>query len=184
MEKLAAESEAEPEVSPTLLIELNTPDADDERAERPEEEVTQGIEQAVALATDSSRGSQQISPEEIAILDRMAEIASQSRRLADPRLTDAKRGLIPWLRNNLLNPDGTWNNRRVLIFTEFTETKTYLRQQFDLPSPILTVPRGASPPIRAEPAVDASTKSRKPSTPRRISTPCAFSSPRTRPAKA
>jgi hypothetical protein len=81
MEKLAAEAEAEPEVSATLLTELNAPDSDDDRAERSEEEVTQGIEQAVALATDRSKGSQQISADEIALLDRMAEIASQSRRL-------------------------------------------------------------------------------------------------------
>jgi hypothetical protein len=130
MEKLA-EAEPEPEVSAALLTDLNTPDADDERADRPEEEVTESIEQAVAIATSRSKGSQPISPEEIALLDRMAEIASQSRRLADPRLTDAKWGLIPWIRKNLLNPDGTWNNRRVLIFTEFTETKTYLRQQLE-----------------------------------------------------
>ncbi len=131
MEKLAAATEMEPEVSADLLTELNAPDAAADRADRPEEEVTEGIEQAVARATERSRGSQQISPEEIAILDRMAEIASQSRRLADPRLTDTKYGLIPWIRKNLLHPDGTWNNRRVLIFTEFTETKTYLRQQFE-----------------------------------------------------
>jgi len=131
MEKLAASTEIEPEVSGDLLIELNVPDADDERADRPEEEVTKGIEQAVASATERSRDSKQTSPEEIALLDRMAEIASQARRRPDPRLTDAKEGLIPWIRKNLFHSDGTWNNRRVLIFTEFTETKTYLRQQFE-----------------------------------------------------
>jgi ERCC4-related helicase len=133
MEKLASEAEAEPEhdLSTDLLTEVNTPDADDERADRPEEEVTEGIEQAVASATERSKGLHQISPEEIVLLDRMAEIASQSRRVADPRLTDAKWGLIPWIRKNLFNPHGAWNNRRVLIFTEFTETKTYLRQQLE-----------------------------------------------------
>ena len=131
MEKLAAVTESESELSADLFTELNAPDADDERADRPEEEVTKGIEQAVASATERSRGSQQISPEEIILLDRMAEIASQARRLADPRLTDTREGLIPWIRKNLLHPDGTWNNRRVLIFTEFTETKTYLRQQLE-----------------------------------------------------
>jgi hypothetical protein len=75
--KLAAATESEPEVSADLLTELNAPDADDARADRPEEEVTEGIEQAVASATKRSKGSQQISQEEIAVLDRMAEIASQ-----------------------------------------------------------------------------------------------------------
>ena len=50
---------------------------------------------STASATRRSTGSQQMSPEEIALLDRMAEIASQSRRQPDPRLTDAKEGLIP-----------------------------------------------------------------------------------------
>jgi ERCC4-related helicase len=131
MEKAAAEQSVEPEISTSLLTELSAPDGDDDRADRPEEEVTEGIEQAVAITTDRSKGSQQISPEEIAVLDKMAEIASQARRLADPRLTDPKEGLIPWIRKNLFNPGGSWNNRRVLIFTEFTETKTYLRQQFE-----------------------------------------------------
>jgi ERCC4-related helicase len=131
MEKLAAATESEAEVSADLLTELNAPDADDDRADRPDEEVTEGIEQAVASATERSKGSQQISQEETAVLDRMAEIASQARRQPDPRLTDAKEGLIPWIRKNLFNPDGAWNRRRVLIFTEFTETKTYLRQQFE-----------------------------------------------------
>jgi hypothetical protein len=131
MEKLASEAEPEHHLSADLLTEVNTPDADDERADRAEEEVTEGIEQAVASATERSKGLQQISPDEIVILDRMAEIASQSRRVADPRLTDAKWGLIPWIRKNLFNPQGAWNSRRVLIFTEFTETKTYLRQQLE-----------------------------------------------------
>ncbi len=131
MEKFAAEPDPDPELTPDLLADLNPPDADDDRAEHTEEEVAEGIEQAVAVATARSKGNQQISAAEIAILDRMAEIAGQSRRLPDPRLTDATAGLIPWIRQNLFNPDGSWNNRRVLIFTEFTETKTYLRQQFE-----------------------------------------------------
>ncbi len=133
MEKAAAAAAAEVigDADADFLIDVHAPDADDERAERPEDEVTEGIEQAVASATERSRGPHQISPEEVAILDRMAEIASQARGKADPRLTDPKEGLIPWIRRSLLNADGTWNNRRVLIFTEFTETKAYLRQQFE-----------------------------------------------------
>jgi ERCC4-related helicase len=131
MEKLATAAEDDAGAEEDLLTEVNAPDADDDRADRPEEEVAESIESAVALATERSKG-QQISPEEMALLDRMAEIASQARRIPDPRLTDPKEGLIPWIQENLLNADGmTWNNRRVLIFTEFTETKTYLRQQFE-----------------------------------------------------
>jgi hypothetical protein len=40
--------DSEPEVSADLLTELNAPDSDDEQADRPEEEVTEGIEQAVS----------------------------------------------------------------------------------------------------------------------------------------
>jgi ERCC4-related helicase len=127
----AAETEPEAPVSAALLTELSAPDADDERADQPEGQTSEGIEQAVSLATRRSKGTQEISSEETVLLDHMAEIASKARHLPDPRLIDPKEGLIPWIRKNLLNADGSWNNRRVLIFTEFTETKTYLRQQLE-----------------------------------------------------
>src|SRR5260370_29467720 len=62
MEKLAAATEIELQVSADLLTELNAPDADDERADRPKEEITESIEQSVASATARSTSAQQISP--------------------------------------------------------------------------------------------------------------------------
>jgi hypothetical protein len=163
----------QPELSADLFTEVNAPGADDDRTERPEEEVAEVIEQAVALATDRSRGSQQISPEELALLERMAEIASQSRHLPDPRLINAPEGLIPWIRNNLLNPDGTWNNRRVLIFTEFTETKTYLRQRFEAAFANTDRAEERIATYQGGPCGDL-TKSRELLTPRPISIRCPF----------
>jgi hypothetical protein len=38
--------------------------------------------------------------------------------------------LIEWIREKLLEPDAkTWKGRRVLVFTEYTDTKRYLEQQ-------------------------------------------------------
>jgi ERCC4-related helicase len=110
------------------LADLDTPDADDDRAELSDEEVATGQEDAFATATRRSRGARQVPSDESDLLEQMTEIASQARRLADPRLTQV---LIPWIRQHLFNADGFWNSRRVLIFTEFTETKTYLRQQLE-----------------------------------------------------
>src|SRR3990172_1483914 len=67
----------------------------------------------------------------------MTEIAEAARGLPDPRI----RELVDWIRENLcpgLPPLGSraksgapasWNDRRVLIFTEYVDTKRYLEQQ-------------------------------------------------------
>ena len=54
----------------------------------------------------------------------MTEIAEATRGVADPRVQK----LIAWIREKLLT-DGRWNDRRVLIFTEYTDTNRYLEQQ-------------------------------------------------------
>lgn len=63
----------------------------------------------------------------------MASVAEAARHLADPRV----KLLVEWIRQNLLepkvptNPASTpaWNRRRVLVFTEFTDTMRYLATQ-------------------------------------------------------
>jgi hypothetical protein len=58
------------------------------------------------------------------LLDEMSDIASAARGEPDPRV----RKLLEWIRANLCS-EGRWNDRRVLIFTEYTDTKRYLEQQ-------------------------------------------------------
>ena len=52
-------------------------------------------------------------------------MADASRGLADPRI----RILVNWIEQNLCPGWKGWNNRRVLIFTEYIDTKRYLEQQ-------------------------------------------------------
>ena len=106
-------------------LDLDAPGADDERSDLPEEQVSEELEAAVARASKRSRGTEPPTPREIAVLDEMASIADRGRGVADARVKE----LADWIRTNLLDGSGRWNHRRVLIFTEYTETKRYLEQQ-------------------------------------------------------
>ena len=118
------------------------PDADDERAEWTAEELeaeeTAQIETATAAAeAEASRdaASEALWRREEALLEEMQSIADRTRHLPDAKT----RRLIDWIRSNLcpgLAAFGqqskgtlpTWNNRRVLIFTENREgTKRHLK---------------------------------------------------------
>jgi SNF2 family DNA or RNA helicase len=119
-----------------------TPDADDERGEwTPEEleaEEAAEIEAVTAAAkADSPRdaNAETLWRREQSLLDEMQAIAERTRHTPDAKV----RRLIDWIRENLcpdLPPFGkqakgvvlTWNNRRVLIFTENREgAKKYLK---------------------------------------------------------
>jgi hypothetical protein len=117
------------------------PGSDDEQAEwTPEElEAEEAVQVQAAAAeaeAEAPRGSdaEALWKRELALLDRMREVAEESRYG-----TDAKaRALIEWLREHLCpglprrgeKPKGEpkWGNRRVLIFTENREgTKRWLK---------------------------------------------------------
>lgn len=138
-EGAAAASDADLERQAQLLTA--TPGADDERGEWTGEELegeeAAGIE-AVTAATEEAAGggtSEARWRDEQELLDRMEEIAERSRHLPDAKTLR----LLEWIRENLcpgLPPFGqrsqggppTWNERRVLIFTENREgTKRYLQ---------------------------------------------------------
>ncbi len=121
-------------------------DADDDRAELPgeeleAEEVAQVVAATEALEAATSRDAQAaaIWREEQTLLDRMQDIAERARWQPDAKITC----LVDWIRQNMcagLPPLGkrvhgqapTWNERRVLIFTENREgTKRYLREMLE-----------------------------------------------------
>ncbi len=125
-----------------LLAQAAGPD--DERADVPEDEVA--VEEAAAIeaataaseaGSDPGDGIDRPSERERALLTQMTEIAEASRGRPDPRIEK----LVSWLRDNLcpeLPPLGSrthpatpprWNQRRVLLFTEYTDTKRYLEAQ-------------------------------------------------------
>ena len=121
---------------------FNAPDADDERADWTDEELEAEedaqIEAATIAAEEGATGITDAAwDREFALLDQMREIAEMHRHLPDAKV----RRLLDWIRLNMCpglpefgkrpagEPKATWNDRRVLIFTENREgTKRYLKE--------------------------------------------------------
>jgi hypothetical protein len=124
---------------------LRAPDADDDRADLPDDAIqaqedaqvattSAAVERVATTAAGAAREAQRAHEE--ALLLQMARIADATRHEPDAKL----RYLIDWIRTNLcpdLPPYGTapegdpprWLNRRVIIFTENREgTKAWLRR--------------------------------------------------------
>ena len=124
MEKQAVNRTPIHQASLPLLFE--SPGADDERAEFSEEEVIAEEDAQMAAASMQVAGQ---TGRELAILDEMADVANSSRYQPDPRIQQ----LVEWIRQNLCpdlgQPNAFWLERRVIIFTEYTDTKRYLQQQ-------------------------------------------------------
>src|SRR5262249_47344746 len=127
--------------SDTLFTRV--PDADDEsagwtteEAEAEEASEVEAVTAAAEAAAPRDPAADDLWRREQVLLDRMQEIAENSRHLPDAKL----RHLIDWIREHLcpgLPPFGqtprgaspTWRDRRVLVFTENREgTKRYLKQ--------------------------------------------------------
>ncbi|XXY15448.1 DISARM system SNF2-like helicase DrmD [Sorangium sp. So ce216] len=132
-------------VTPTREEQLDllreAPGADDERAGVGEDELRREESAQIDAATRAS--SEATEAEELALLDRMIEVAEAHASVPDARIER----LLAWIRENLC-PDlpargvqparpARWLDRckgrehaaRVLIFTEYTDTKRYLEQQ-------------------------------------------------------
>ncbi len=100
---------------------LDAPGPDDDRADLPDETL-RAQEDAEVEAASEVVADHDLAPAELALLDRMSAVAEHARHLPDARV----RRLLAWLRDHCLDPSGAWNERRVLIFTEFTDTRRYL----------------------------------------------------------
>ncbi|HEY9695843.1 MAG TPA: DISARM system SNF2-like helicase DrmD [Trichocoleus sp.] len=113
--------------NPSFPLLQESAGADDDRAELTEDEVEaeENAQMRVATEQDASIPSAR----ELELLEEMAQIANAARHLPDPRIQN----LAKWIRDNQcheLGVDGaTWNDRRFIIFTEYTDTKRYLQQQ-------------------------------------------------------
>jgi ERCC4-related helicase len=125
-----------PVLEPTLFAEGI--DNDDDRATLSEEELQAEEDAQIEAATlDTAATRTDAMAREKQLLDEMTEVAEAARGLADARV----RNLIDWIRQNMcpeLPPLGTtrvsgppakWKETRVIIFTEYDDTKTYLKQQ-------------------------------------------------------
>jgi superfamily II DNA or RNA helicase len=129
----AATAVASRPVSEDLLV--GTLDNDSELASAPESELAELEEAAVSAATEATAGNQNAADVmgEKALLTEMERIAELSRYAPDARV----RYLINWIRDNLCpgarnpgqpcpRPGARWTDLRVLIFTEYEDTRRYL----------------------------------------------------------
>jgi superfamily II DNA or RNA helicase len=100
--------------------------ADDERATLSEEQLGADEEaqfEAATVAGDAPTPEAGIA-EERALLDEMARIAQGARGRTDGRVCK----LVDWIRATMC-PNGVWNDTRLVIFTEYEDTRRYLEQQ-------------------------------------------------------
>jgi hypothetical protein len=112
---------------------LEAPGPDDERGDLKEDDQRAAEEEEVSLATEAAAAFAAFGARERELLGQMTEIAEAARGEADPRI----RWLVGWIREHCC-PEGAWLTppetdktavRRVLIFTEFADTKRYLEEQ-------------------------------------------------------
>ncbi len=97
-------------------------DRDDERAQLDADEIFIEEGRQIELASRMLSPSQP-SPHEVDLLDRMVTISDEVRSMPDARV----RHLLNWI-NRSMCPRGTWNDVRVIIFTEYEDTIRYLDQ--------------------------------------------------------
>lgn len=111
-------------------------DPDDDRAALEEEDVEAEAEARVERASEAVQRTQAPSPEELDLLAQMEGLAESSRQAPDARV----RWLLDWIRRELCpglptlggaaaGPPATWLPRRVILFTEYADTKRYLEQR-------------------------------------------------------
>ena len=101
--------------------------SDDDRAELSEAEVQAEEDAQMTRATQQT--NREIGAEELALLAEMGNIAQNARHQADAKVQH----LVAWIKEymcpKLGQPQATWNDRRLLIFTEYLDTKSYLERQ-------------------------------------------------------
>ncbi len=131
VEKQWAATPVQQAVTGAALLDLGSPDADDDRADLNAEELEREDDLRVAAVSATAMGSvpttshaELLYARERALLDRMTELAEGSRHLPDARIAE----LAGWIRANCF-ANGKWTNRRVLIFTEWEDTLRYLQTQ-------------------------------------------------------
>jgi len=128
-EKPVAESQ------PALDLLSTTIGSDDERATQPIELLQADEEAQVEAATlqgaltTKDQAAKKSFEQEQALLLQMTEIAETNRVLPDARV----KKLLAWIRERMCpemgKPGAKWTALRVLIFTEYDDTKRYLQQQ-------------------------------------------------------
>src|SRR5271157_4426463 len=164
----AASGRPEPvEMSAVPLLFAEGIDNDDDRATLSEEELQAEEDSQIEAATRETSLSARTDTlaREKQLLDEMTEIAETARGLPDARV----RKLVDWICETMcpglpslgtIQAQGSptrWNATRVLIFTEYDDTKRYLQQQLaaaiantDRASERIAIYHGPTPPAERE----------------------------------
>jgi superfamily II DNA or RNA helicase len=154
---------ANDEAPPPLDLLSGGVDSDDDRATFSHDRLRAEVEAQFEAASVASLGSldkdasRQLFTREQKLLDEMTEIAEQARGESDARVIR----LVEWIRQHLCpelgQPGAMWNDTRVLIFTEFDDTKRYLLARLeaalrgsDRAAERIQVFHGPTPPARRE----------------------------------
>jgi ERCC4-related helicase len=126
IERQAEKQQAAPSLKQLGLLR-ESPGADDDRADLSEAEVE--AEEDAQMAIASQNAAWGITAQELALLEEMTQIAEGARHQPN----GCVKKLIQWIQEHqcpeLGQPGAQWNHRRVLIFTEYIDTKRYLERQ-------------------------------------------------------
>jgi ERCC4-related helicase len=110
-----------------FVVATTDDDTEAEVDDRDEDEADDAKE-AAAAESASALGAVEAKPDalraELALVDAMLEVAQKHAAQPDARI----RWLIAWIRDNLL-PTGSWNRRRLLLFTEYEDTRRWLERR-------------------------------------------------------
>ena len=109
-----------------LDLLLGGVDSDSDLAELTEDELLNLEEAQTRAALGQTIEADQ---SDLALLERMGEIAATNRSLPDPRIKLLDKFLRSHLCPNLGEAKATWNPTRLLIFTDYVDTKRYLERQ-------------------------------------------------------
>lgn len=104
---------------------ISSIDSDDDRATLDDQKNEQEVESQVAEASVSSIGTGDLTSE-LALLTKMEQLSQQARGKPDAKIHK----LVEWIRTQMC-PNDKWNNIRLIIFTEWDDTKRYILQQIE-----------------------------------------------------
>ena len=122
------------------------------------------------IGPTKDQSSRSLFDREQQLLDEMTELADKARFQPDGRV----KKLTEWIRAEQLKDGKHWTDLRVIIFTEYDDTKRYLVNQLNAFIDNQTDARSASRSITARPRQRSARPSRKPSMQIRSSIHCGF----------
>ncbi|MCU0881462.1 MAG: DISARM system SNF2-like helicase DrmD, partial [Hyphomonadaceae bacterium] len=105
------------------LLEALDQTADEEAIEDQIDEIASGLVASATLA-ESADADQMALRGELAAVDDLIRVADQAKSAPDARVT----WIADWIREHM-SEHGSWNRRRLVIFTEFEDTRRWLQRR-------------------------------------------------------